>query len=60
MVNKTAYVEMGSLFNYHFGNITRTGTGRHDDDGDEIKDTGWSSNYNMGGIRPYIRAGMKF
>jgi hypothetical protein len=63
-INKAAYVEIGSLLTYHFGNITRTGTGRYeeDEDGDrdEIKDTGWSQNYSLGGLRPYIRFGMKF
>jgi hypothetical protein len=63
-IDKMAYVEIGSLLSYHFGNVTRTGTGRYEEDeeGDrnEIKDTGWSSNYNMGGVRPYVRIVMKF
>ena len=57
-VNKMVYVNIGSLFSYIFANTTSTGTGKYEDDGDEIKETEWSRNYTMAGVRPYIRIGM--
>ena len=57
-VNKMMYVTIGSLFSYLFVNTTSTGTGKYDDEGDEITTRKWSKNYNMAGVRPYIRIGM--
>jgi hypothetical protein len=61
-VNKMVYVNIGSLVSYHFFNITSIGTGEYeiDDDGDrkEIKDIERSKNYNMAGVRPYIKIGL--
>ena len=57
-VNKMFYVNIGSIITYHFANITSTGTGTYDDEGDENKETEWSRNYTMAGIRPYIRIGI--
>jgi hypothetical protein len=57
-VNKMIYVNTGSLVSYIFANTTSTGTGQYDDEGDEITETEWSRNYNMAGVRPYIRIGM--
>jgi len=63
-LNKMAYINIGSIFSYHFANVTSKGTGKYkvDDDGDrdEIKDTEWLRNYNMIGVRPYLRFGIKF
>jgi len=62
-LNRMAYINIGGIFSYHFANVTSTDTGRYevDDDGDrdEIRDTEWSDNYNMGGVKPYIRFGIK-
>jgi hypothetical protein len=62
-LNKMAYINIGGIFTYHFANITRMGTGNYvvDEDGDrdEIKNTAWSDNYSMLGVRPYIRFGIK-
>jgi hypothetical protein len=61
LVNRVVYVSVGSLLSYHFFNITSIGTGEYkiDDDGDreEIEDIERSKNYNMTGIRPYIKIG---
>jgi hypothetical protein len=58
-----AYINIGGIFSYHFANVTSTDTGRYevDEDGDrdEIRDTKWSDNYNMGGVKPYLRFGIK-
>jgi hypothetical protein len=63
-VNKRAYVSIGSVFSYHFANVTSIKTGRYtvDDDGDrdEIRDKKWSGNYSMVGIKPFIRFGIRF
>ena len=62
-LNKMAYLNIGGIFSYHFANVTRKDTGRYevDEDGDreEIKDTEWSDNFNMTGVRPYIRFGIR-
>jgi hypothetical protein len=64
MVNKMTYGAIGSLLTYHFGNLTSRGTGSYEEDDagdrDEIGDTGSSSNYNLAGVSPYIRLGLKF
>jgi hypothetical protein len=56
-VNKWVFINTGGIFSYHFLNRTSTGTGTYDKDGDENKKSEWSKNYNMAGIRPYIRIG---
>jgi len=62
-LNRMAYINIGGIFSYHFANVTSTDTGRYevDEDGDrdEIRDTKWSDNYNMGGVKPYLRFGIK-
>jgi hypothetical protein len=62
LINRVVYISAGSLVSYHFMNLTSTGTGVYvtDDDGDrkEIKETARSKNYNMAGIRPYIKFGI--
>jgi hypothetical protein len=56
--NKNIYINIGSLFSYHFLNTTSIANGTYDEDGDENKTTEWSNNYNMAGVRPYIRIGI--
>jgi hypothetical protein len=56
--NKMIYVKGGSIFSYHFLNATSIANGTYDEDGDENATTQWSKNYNMAGIRPYIRIGI--
>jgi hypothetical protein len=56
--NKMVYINIGSIFSYHFLNITSTGTGTYDDEGDENEIAKLSKNYNLAGVRPYIRIGM--
>jgi hypothetical protein len=56
-LNKTAYINIGGIFSNHFVNISRVGNGTYDRDGDENKDTVRSRNYNLFGLRPYIRMG---
>jgi hypothetical protein len=62
-LNRRAYVSIGSNFSYHFANVTSIDTGRYeidnDGDRDEIRDTKWSGNYSMFGIKPFIRFGIK-
>jgi hypothetical protein len=62
-LNKMIYINIGSIFSYHFANLTSMDTGEYtvDDDGDrdEISNTEWSENYSMFGVRPYIRFGIK-
>lgn len=57
-VNKLVYINIGGICSYYFANTTSTGTGTYDEDGDENKVTEWSKNYNMAGVRPYIRIGV--
>jgi len=63
-LSKMAYINIGSVFSYHFANVTSIATGKYEVDGDgdrdEIRDTEWSRNYNMAGVRPYLRFGIKF
>lgn len=62
LFNKMFYINVGSMFSYHFANITSLGTGTYEvdrnGDREEIKDREWSRNYNMAGVRPYIRIGL--
>jgi hypothetical protein len=62
-LNEIAYINIGSIFSYHFSNVVLIGTGIYevDEDGDrdEINNTEWSDNYSMIGVRPYIRFGIK-
>jgi hypothetical protein len=61
-INKMMYIKAGCLVSYHFFNITNIDTGEYkiDDDGDreEVEDVERSKNYNMAGIRPYIKIGI--
>jgi hypothetical protein len=57
--NKIVYLNVGSLFSYHFFNISSIGNGTYDDDGDENKDPIRSKNYYLTGIRPYISIGWR-
>jgi hypothetical protein len=60
-INRVVFVSVGSLLSYHFMNVTNTGTGTYvtDEDGNtkDIEETAMSKNYNMAGIRPYIKIG---
>ena len=62
-VSEKIYINAGSLFTYHFGNVTSIGTGEYRIDKDwekeEIKDTRWSKNYSMYGLQPYITIGIR-
>jgi hypothetical protein len=57
--NKVVYLNAGSIFSNHFLNISSMGTGIYDDEGDENKEPVRSKNYNLAGIRPYIRIGWR-
>jgi hypothetical protein len=56
-LNTAVYINIGSMFSNHFVNFSSLGNGTYDRDGDENKDTVRSSNYNLFGVRPYIRIG---
>jgi hypothetical protein len=56
-LNKVAYINIGSIVSNHFANFSRVGNGTYDRDGDENKDTVRSGNYNLFGLRPYVRIG---
>jgi hypothetical protein len=58
LFSKMFYINIGSKLIYHFLNTTSIANGTYDDEGDENKTTEWSNNYNMAGIRPYIRIGI--
>lgn len=57
--NKRMYVNIGSLVSYHFFNITKIGY-EYDDDDDYLEDIEKTRNYNMAGVRPYIKIGIMF
>ncbi|GMO14646.1 MAG: hypothetical protein Pg6A_00280 [Termitinemataceae bacterium] len=59
-VNKYICINIGSLISYHFLNTTSIANGTHDKDGDENETTEWSKNYNMAGLRPYIKIRIPF
>jgi hypothetical protein len=56
-LNKYVYINIGSVLSYHFWNRSSTDTGTYDQEGDEIDISEYSKNYNMFGVRPYIRMG---
>jgi hypothetical protein len=62
-INKSVYINIGSILSYHFFNMTNSDTGEYeiDSDGDreEIENVERSKNYNSAGIRPYIRIGWR-
>jgi hypothetical protein len=62
-INKSVYINIGSILSYSFFNITDIDTEEYevDSDGDREKITNIerSKNYNSAGIRPYIRIGWR-
>jgi hypothetical protein len=56
-INKFVYISIGSTLSYHFWNLSSTGTGTYDYEGDEIDRSVYSKNYSMFGVRPYIGMG---
>jgi hypothetical protein len=56
-LNKVTYINIGSIISNHFVNFSSIGNGTYDSDGDENKDAVRSRNYNLFGLRPYIRIG---
>ena len=57
LLNDVLYINIGSIFSNHFRNISGVGDETYDEDGDENTEFVWSRNYNLAGIRPYIRIG---
>lgn len=62
-INKIVYISIGSIFSYHFFNVTKTDTGEYILDGDGDREYNYdikrSKSYNSVGIRPYIKIGWR-
>ncbi|MDR1232249.1 MAG: hypothetical protein LBK61_12725 [Spirochaetaceae bacterium] len=62
ILNKLVYINIGTIVNYHFGNVATTGTGTYyyneDGDREENEIVEWTKNYSMIGLRPYIGIGL--